>query len=167
MDSSNSSLPKIEPAAAVIGLAVVPVVEFSIKTEAPVPPPAGLAWAPIAFDEEAQVAALAYQAEPFEPIEPKEEEEDDSDTNHYPDSAYVGAITASPKVEPADSDSDGDEPAPPGTSLRAFPAYLEGDPFGLGPRRSRSPPASRAQLRTAKQTASMRPRTPTSRFEAR
>ena len=161
MDSSN-----FLKSEAVIGLAVVPVVEFAIKDE---PPQPGLAWAPIAFDEEGQVAALAFQPEPFEPVQAKEEEEDEDDaTNDYPDSAFVGAIAAGPKLEPEDSDSEEEgEPAPPGTSLRAFPAYLEGDPFGLGPRRSRSPPASRAQLRTAKQTASMRPRIPTSRFEAR
>ena len=160
MDSSNNT--------EVIGLAIVPVIELAIKAEPPIPPQAGLAWAPIAFDEEAQVAALAFQAELFEPVQPKEEEEEDDGTYHYPDSAFVGAIAAGPKVEQADSESEEEEePAPPGTSVRAFPAYIEGDPFGLGPRRSRSPPASRAQLRTAKQTASMRPRIPANRFQAR
>ena len=164
MDSSTHL--KTEPVGQVIGLAVVPVIELAIKQEPPIPPQPQLAWAPIAYDEEAQVAALAFQAEPFEPVQPKEEEDDDDE--EVPDSAFVGAVAAGPKVEPTDSESeDEEEPAPPGTSLRAFPAYIEGDPFGLGPRRSRSPPASRAQLRTAHQTASMRPRLQTSRFEAR
>ena len=165
MDSSNS--PKTEPA--VIGLAIVPVLDVAIKAEdQDIPQQPQLAWAPIVYDEEAQIAALAFQPEPFEPVEPKEEEEDDDEgTQAYPDSAFIGAIAAGPKIEPESDSEEEEEPAPPGTSVRAFPAYLEGDPFGLGPRRSRSPPASRAQLRTAVQTASMRPRTPASRFEPR
>ena len=117
------------------------------------------------------MAALTFQAEPVQPVEPKEEDGEDgedAETINYPDSAYVGAIAAGPKVEPADSDSEEEEeePAPPGTSVRAFPADIEGDPFGLGARRSRSPPASRAQLRMAHQTASMRPRLKVSKYQA-
>ena len=108
----------------------------------------GLAGCPLAFAPEAQVAALA-------PVQEDEDEEDEEPAASQ--SARVASISAVPfKREYRDQP----EPAPPGEEP-------EDDPFGLGPRRSRSPPASRAQLRSLAATASQKPRKKTSFYHTR
>ena len=120
----------------------------------------GIAFAPLFFDPEAQVAALA--AEQAAPVHEDEEAEEDVKPEVKPaiEALHIAAIQhAVKKEEPAEADeSDEDEPAPPGTSE---------DPYGLGPHRSRSPPASRAQRRSIGATASMKPRQKTKFFPSR
>ena len=107
----------------------------------------GLAGCPLAFDPEAQLAALAPVAE---------EEEDEPEEPAASQAPRVASISATPFKR----EERGEEPAPPGEE----PAD---DPFGLGPRRSRSPPASRAQLRSLAATASQKPRKKTAFFPSR
>ena len=119
----------------------------------------GVAFAPLFFDPEAQVAALAVeQAAPV--LEEEEAEDQKPDLKPAVEAFQVAAIhQAVKKEEPAEpEDSDEEEPAPPGTSE---------DPYGLGPHRSRSPPASRAQRRSIGATASMKPRKKTAFFPSR
>ena len=105
----------------------------------------GLAACPLAHDPEAQVAALA-------PV--VEEDEEEPEEPPASQSIRVAAIHTPFKREYR-------EPAPPGED------EVTDDPFGLGPRRSRSPPATRAQLRTLAATASQKPRKKTSFFTSR
>ena len=105
----------------------------------------GLTHCPLAYAPEAQVAALA-------PVVEDDEEEEEPAASQ---GLQVASISAIPfKREPRE------EPAPPGEEP-------EEDPYGLGPRRSRSPPASRAQLRSLAATASQKPRKKTSFFPSR
>ena len=135
---------KTEP---VISLAVVRGRTLEPAKVEPAEDP-GLANCPLAFDPEAQVAALA-------PVQEVEDEEDEEPPASQ--SARVASISATPfKREYHDQP----EPAPPGEEP-------EDDPFALGPRRSRSPPASRAQLRSIAATASQKPRKKTAFFPSR
>ena len=108
----------------------------------------GLAGCPLAHDPEAQVAALAPVAEE------EEEEPEEPAASQVPRVASISAIPFKREYR------DDPEPAPPGEEP-------EDDPFGLGPRRSRSPPASRAQLRSLAATASQKPRNKTSFYHTR
>ena len=112
------------------------------KVEPAVDP--GLAGCPLAHSPEAQIAALA-------PVREEDEEEEEPPASQ---AFRVAAINHVPlKTEDR-------EPAPPGEET-------EEDPYGLGPRRSRSPPASRAQLRSLAATASQKPRKKTNFFPSR
>ena len=138
---------------------VKPEASFAIKEEDKAPSNPGLAFAPLFFDPDAQVAALAVeQAAPI--IEEEEAEDEKPDIKPAIEAVHIAAIHhAVKKEEPAEAEeSDEEEPAPPGTSE---------DPYGLGPHRSRSPPASRAQRRSIGATASMKPRKKTSFFPSR
>ena len=134
-----------EAEAPAISLAIVKGKKLpSLKNEPEEEP--GLAACPLAHDPEAQVAALA-------PV--VEEDEDEPEEPAASQGPQVASISAVPfKREPQG------EPAPPGEEP-------EDDPFGLGPRRSRSPPASRAQLRSLAATASQKPRKKTAFFPTR
>ena len=158
MDSSKSSEakvePKVEPKPEEIDLApiFIPEVSFALKSEPfkkeepreedgedP-----GLADCPLAHNPEAQLAALA----------PVVEEDDEEEEVPAPAATQrVASISVPFKREYK-------EPAPPGEEG-------EDDPFGLGPRRSRSPPATRAQLRSIAATASQKPRKKTSFYPSR
>ena len=118
----------------------------------------GLAFAPLFFDPAAQVAALAVEeAAPI--IEDEEPEDLKPDVKPAVEAVHVAAIHHAVKQEvKTEAASDDEEPAPPGE---------DDDPFGLGPRRSRSPPASRAQRRSIQATASQRPRSKTKFFPSR
>ena len=84
----------------------------------------GLAFAPIVFDPEAQVAALAV-----EEVAPVHDDEDEADQkpdlkpaiNAIHVVAIHQAVKVEPKVEP-ESDDEGEEPPPPGADPE--------DPFG-------------------------------------
>ena len=130
---------------------------FAIKEEDEAAPNPGLAFAPIFFDPEAQVAALAVE-EAAPVIE--EEEPEDLKPNVKPviEAIQIAAIHHAVKKEEPAEESDEDEPAPPSNAE---------DPYGLGPHRSRSPPASRAQRRSIQATASQRPRQKTKFFPSR
>ena len=113
--------------------------------------PAGepvLASCPLAHDPAAQLAALA-------PVQEEEEEEPEEPAASQ--TIRVASISTPFKREHREPS---EEPAPPGEEE-------EDDPFGLGPRRSRSPPATRAQLRTLSATASQKPRKKTAFFPSR
>ena len=130
-----------------ISLALVRGKQLPAKVEPEEDGP-GLASCPLAHSPEAQVAALAPVAE---------EEEDEPEEPAASQAPRVASISAVPfKREARDQ-----EPPPPGED------GTEDDPFGLGPRRSRSPPAARAQLRTLAATASQRPRKKTAFFPSR
>ena len=116
------------------------------KTLEPAKPDPGLAGSPLAFDVPAQVAALAPV------VEEEEEELEEPAASQAPRVASISAVPF--KREYRDQ-----EPPPPGEE--------EEDPFGLGPRRSRSPPAARAQLRSLAATASQKPRKKTAFFPIR
>ena len=103
----------------------------------------GLAGCPLAFDPEAQLAALA-------PVHEDDEEEEEPAASA---TVRVASIAVPFKMEHR-------EPAPPGEET-------EDDPFGLGPRRSRSPPATRAQLRSLSAMASQKPRKKTAFYPSR
>ena len=108
------------------------------------------------------MAALAFDGEQAAPIQDPEEEDEDLKPDIKPaiDHFQVAAIAQAIKAEPEEArDSEEGEPAPPGDE--------DDDPFGLGPRRSRSPPASRAQRRSIGATVSMRPRQKTKFFPSR
>ena len=107
----------------------------------------GIASCPLAFEPAAQIAALA-------PV--REEDEDEEEPPAASQSARVAAISAIPFKR---EEREQPEPAPPGEEQE--------DPFGLGPRRSRSPPASRAQLRSLAATASQKPRKKTAFYPSR
>ena len=108
----------------------------------------GLANCPLAHAPEAQLAALAPVAE---------EEEDEPEEPAASQAPRVASISAVPfKRELRDQ-----EPPPPGEE------GTEEDPFGLGPRRSRSPPAARAQLRSLAATVSQKPRKKTAFYSSR
>ena len=107
----------------------------------------GLAACPLAFAEAEQVAALAPVAEE------EEEEPEEPAASQAPRVASISAIPFKREYR------EQQEPAPPGEE--------EEDPFGLGPRRSRSPPASRAQLRSLSATASQKPRKKTDFYPSR
>ena len=128
---------KAESEAAEISLATVRPKLLVPKKEEP-----GLAGCPLAFDHEAQLAALAPVVEEDEPEEPAASQ-----------APRVASISFKREDRP-------EEPAPPGEEP-------EDDPFALGPRRSRSPPASRAQLRSLAATASQKPRKKTAFFPSR
>ena len=117
----------------------------------------GLAFAPIVFDPEAQVAALAV--EEAAPVHEEEEPEDvKPDLKPAVQAIHVAAIHQAVKAEPkAEPESDGEEEE----------EVRDDDPYGLGPRRSRSPPASRAQRRSIQATASQRPRSKTKFYPSR
>ena len=106
----------------------------------------GLASCPLAHDPEAQLAALAPVAE---------EEEEDPEEPAASQAPQVASISVAVPFKREER-----EPAPPGEDT-------EDDPFALGPRRSRSPPASRAQLRSLSATASQKPRKKTSFYPLR
>ena len=106
----------------------------------------GLAGCPLAHDPEAQLAALAPVAE---------EEEEDPEEPAASQAPQVASISVAVPFKREER-----EPAPPGEDT-------EDDPFALGPRRSRSPPASRAQLRSLSATASQKPRKKTSFYPLR
>ena len=156
MDSSKSSEPKVEPKVEPkpeeIALApiLLPEVSFALKSEPfkkeepreEERSDPGLAACPLAHSPEAQLAALA----------PVVEEDDEEEEAPVP-AATQRVASISFKREPQ-------EPSPPGEDV-------EEDPFGLGPRRSRSPPATRAQLRTLSATASQKPRKKTTFFHSR
>ena len=118
----------------------------------------GLAFAPIVFDPEAQVAALAIEeAAPVHEDEEAEEAEDiKPDVKPAAEAFHVAAIQHAAvqvkKEEPAEEDSEEED---------------KDDPYGLGPHRSRSPPASRAQRRSIGATVSMKPRKKTAFFPSR
>ena len=134
-----------QPGTPAVSLAIVRGKELEPVKSEPVKEP-GLASCPLAHDPEAQVAALA-------PI--IEDEEDEPEEPAASQAPRVASISAVPfKREPR-------EPAPPGEE------EAEDDPFGLGPRRSRSPPASRALLRSLAATASQKPRKKTNFFPSR
>ena len=164
MDSSNVKT-EVE---AIIKEELRPLAEAEVKTEAapaislavvrgrtlepakvePAEDP-GLAGCPLAHNPEAQIAALAPVRE--------EDEEEDQEEPAASQAPRVASISAVPfKREPRDQ-----EPPPPGEE------GLEDDPFGLGPRRSRSPPAARAQLRSLAATASQKPRKKTHFYPSR
>ena len=105
----------------------------------------GLAGCPLAHDPEAQLAALAPV------VEEEEEEPEEPAASQAPRVASISAVPFKREER---------EPAPPGEEP-------EDDPFALGPRRSRSPPASRAQLRSLSATASQKPRKKTAFFPSR
>ena len=105
----------------------------------------GLAGCPLAHDPEAQLAALAPV------VEEEEEEPEEPAASQAPRVASISAVPFKREER---------EPAPPGEEP-------EDDPFALGPRRSRSPPASRAQLRSISATASQKPRKKTSFYPSR
>ena len=160
MDSSKPEAkvePKVEPKPEDIALApiLIPEVSFALKSEPfkkeepreeAIDP--GLAGCPLAHDPVAQLAALA----------PVIEEDDEEEEAPAPAATQQVASISIPfkreQREPAE------EPAPPGEEE-------EDDPFGLGPRRSRSPPATRAQLRSLSATASQKPRKKTAFFPSR
>ena len=163
MDSSNCKI-EVE---AIIKEELRPLAEAEVKTEAapavslaiirgrtlepakvePAEDP-GLAGCPLAHNPEAQIAALAPVRE--------EDDEDDQEEPAASQAPRVASISAVPfKRELRDQ-----EPPPPGEEG-------EEDPFGLGPRRSRSPPAARAQLRSLAATASQKPRKKTAFFPTR
>ena len=127
-----------------ISLAIVRGKQLPAKVEPEDGP--GLADCPLAHAPEAQLAALAPVVE--------EEEDEELEEPAASQGPRVASISAVPfKREPR-------EPAPPGEET-------EDDPFGLGPRRSRSPPAARAQLRTIAATASQKPRKKASFYPSR
>ena len=129
-------------AAPAVSLAIVRGKTLEPKVEPAKDP--GLAGCPLAHCPEAQIAALA-------PVREEEEEEEEPPASQ---AVRVAAIHSVPfKVEER-------EPAPPGEETSE-------DPYGLGPRRSRSPPASRAQLRSLAATASQKPRKKTAFFPSR
>ena len=107
----------------------------------------GIAGCPLAFDHEAQLVALAPVAE---------EDEEEPEEPAASQAPRVASISATPFKREERTE----EPAPPGEEP-------EEDPFGLGPRRSRSPPASRAQLRSIAATASQKPRKKTAFYPSR
>ena len=141
---SEAGEPKQEPATPVISLAIVRGKELRRAKVEPAEDP-GLAACPLAHSPAAQIAALA-------PVHEDEEEEPEEPAASQ--AIQVASISVPFKTEHR-------EPAPPGEE------EAEEDPFGLGPRRSRSPPAARAQLRSLSATASQRPRKKTSFFSSR
>ena len=106
----------------------------------------GLAGCPLAHDPVAQLAALAPVRDEEEPEEPEEPPASQA--------VRVASIHTPFKREYREPDPPGEEGG-------------EDDPFGLGPRRSRSPPASRAQLRSLSATASQKPRKKSSFYPSR
>ena len=128
-----------KPATPTISLAIVRGKELRSAKVEPAEDP-GLADCPLAHAPDAQIAALA-------PVNEDEEEEPEEPA------ASQAIQVASIHLKR--------EPAPPGEEV------AEEDPFGLGPRRSRSPPAARAQLRTLAATASQRPRKKTNFYPSR
>ena len=86
------------------------------------------------------------------------EEDQKPDIKPAVEAIQIAAIHHAVKEEPAEAEESDEEPAPPGTAE---------DPYGLGPHRSRSPPASRAQRRSIGATASQRPRQKTKFFPSR
>ena len=134
---------KAESEAAEISLATV-----RGKVLVPMKEEPGLAGCPLAYDHEAQLAALAPVVEEEEPEKPEEP------------AASQAPRVASISATPFKREEREEELAPPGEEP-------VNDPFGLGPRRSRSPPASRAQLRSLAATASQKPRKKTAFFPSR
>ena len=120
---------KAEPGAEEVPAISLAVVQGRTLEPAKVEPAEepGIASCPLAFSPEAQVAALAPVAEE------EDEEEEEPAASQTPRVASISAVPFKREYQ------EQPEPAPPGEEP-------EEDPFGLGPRRSRSPPASRAQL---------------------
>ena len=115
----------------------------------------GIAFAPIAFDPAAQVAALAV--EEAAPVLDDEEAEEKPDLKPAIQAIHVAAVRQAIKNKPKEEpESEGEDEA-----------REDEDPYGLGPRRSRSPPASRAQRRSIQATASQRPRSKTKFYPSR
>ena len=93
-----------------------------------------------------------------------EEDEPEEEEPAAPGPLHVAALVQGPPQNPdPDSEEEG-EPAPPG---EADSGDFDGDPYGLGPRGSRSPPATRAVLRSLSATASKKPRKKTSFYPSR
>ena len=84
-----------------------------------------------------------------------EAEEEDMEVDEEEESADVHKSAEDEDQSGDEDEEDEDEPAPLGNNE---------DPYGLGPHRSRSPPASRAQRRSIQATASQRPRLKTKFF---
>ena len=95
-------------------------VSFTIKEEDEVASDPGLAFAPIAFDPDAQVAALAIkEAAPV--LEEDEAEDVKPDIKPAIEAIHIAAVHHAVKKEEPEKESDEDEPAPPATPKRLKP----------------------------------------------